>query len=49
MNQKYTVRLSDEERGVCQEIVKRLKGPSEKVRRRRFCSRRMPMGLGGRM
>jgi hypothetical protein len=33
MNKKYTVRLSDEERGVCQEIVKRLKGTSEKVRR----------------
>ena len=25
MNKKYTVRLSDEARGVCQEIVKRLK------------------------
>jgi hypothetical protein len=33
MNKKYTVRLSDEERGVCQEIVKRLKGRSEKVKR----------------
>lgn len=33
MNKKYTVRLSDEERGVCQEIVKRLKGTSEKVKR----------------
>lgn len=32
-NKKYTVRLSDEERGVCQEIVKRLKGTSEKVKR----------------
>ena len=33
MNKKYTVRLSAEERGVCQEIVKRLKGSSEKVKR----------------
>jgi Homeodomain-like domain len=33
MNKKYVVRLSDEERGVCQEIVKRLKGTSEKVKR----------------
>ena len=33
MNKKYVVRLSDEERGVCQEIVKRLKGSSEKVKR----------------
>ena len=33
MNKKYVVRLSDEERGVCQEIVKKLKGPSQKFRR----------------
>ena len=33
MNKKYIVRLSDEERGVCQDIVKRLKGTSEKVKR----------------
>jgi hypothetical protein len=33
MNKKFIVRLSDEERGVCQEIVKRLKGSSEKVKR----------------
>jgi hypothetical protein len=33
MNKKYIVRLSDEERGVCQESVKRLKGTSEKVKR----------------
>ena len=31
MNKKYIVRLSDEERRVCQEIVKR-KGTSEKVK-----------------
>ena len=33
MFKKYIVRLSDEERGVCQEIVKRLKGSSQKARR----------------
>jgi hypothetical protein len=33
MNKKYIVRLSDEERRVCQDIVKRLKGSSEKVKR----------------
>ena len=33
MNKKYIVRLSDEERGVCQEVVKRLKGTSQKVKR----------------
>ena len=33
MNKKYIVRLSDDERAVCQEIVKRLKGTSEKVKR----------------
>lgn len=33
MNKKYIVRLSDEERGVLQGIVKRLKGTSEKVKR----------------
>ena len=33
MNKKYVVRLSDEERAVCQEIVKKLKGSSQKFRR----------------
>ena len=33
MNKKYIVRLSDEERGVCQSVVKRRKGTSEKVNR----------------
>jgi hypothetical protein len=33
MNKKYIVRLSDEERGACQEVVKRLKGASQKVTR----------------
>ncbi len=33
MNKKYIVRLSEEERGVCQEIIKNLKGSSQKFRR----------------
>jgi Homeodomain-like domain len=33
MTKKFVVRLSDEERGICQEIVKKLKGSSQKVRR----------------
>ena len=33
MNKKFIVRLSDRERGVCQEIIKKLKGSSQKVRR----------------
>jgi Homeodomain-like domain len=33
MNKKYVVRLSVEERGVCQDIIKNLKGSSQKFRR----------------
>ena len=33
MHKKFVVRLSDEERGVCQEIIKHLKGSSQKFRR----------------
>src|ERR1700730_15883541 len=33
MNKKFIVRLSNEERVVCQEIIKNLKGSSEKFRR----------------
>jgi transposase len=33
MNKKYVVRLSDEERNLCQEIIKNLKGSSQKFRR----------------
>jgi hypothetical protein len=33
MYKKYIVRLSDEERRVCAEVVKKLKGSSQKVRR----------------
>jgi transposase len=33
MNKKFVVRLTDGERGICQEVVKKLKGSSQKVRR----------------
>ena len=33
MQKKYIVRLSDEERDILQEVVKKLKGTSQKVRR----------------
>ncbi|HEV3164169.1 MAG TPA: helix-turn-helix domain-containing protein [Isosphaeraceae bacterium] len=33
MNKKFIVRLSEEERVVCQEIIKNLKGSSQKFRR----------------
>jgi len=33
MHKKYVVRLSDDERGVCQEIIKKRKGSSQKFRR----------------
>ena len=33
MNKKFIVRLSDEERALCLEVVKKLKGSSQKVRR----------------
>jgi Homeodomain-like domain len=33
MYKKYIVRLSDEERGICQELIKKLKGSSQKARR----------------
>jgi hypothetical protein len=36
MYKKYVVRLSDEERGICQEVVKKLKGSSQKARRARI-------------
>jgi hypothetical protein len=31
MYKKYIVRLSDEERGICQEVIKKLKGSSQNV------------------
>ena len=45
MHKKYVVRLSDDERVVCQEIVKRLKGTSEKVKRAQILLRADSDGL----
>ena len=36
MYKKYIVRLSEEERGICQEVIKKLKGSSQKARRARI-------------
>ena len=33
MYKKYIVRLSKQERGICQEVIKKLKGSSQKARR----------------
>jgi hypothetical protein len=33
MNKKFIVRLSEEEREVCRQVIKKLKGSSQKVRR----------------
>ena len=33
MNKKYIVRLSDEERVECEQVIKKLKGSGSKVRR----------------
>ena len=33
MNKKYVVRLSEEERGICEDIIKHFKGSSQKFRR----------------
>ena len=33
MNKKYVVRLSEQERQTCTDVVKKLKGTSQKVRR----------------
>jgi hypothetical protein len=49
MNKKFIVRLSDEERAICQEIIKKLSGSSQKFVALRFCSRRMPTGQDGRI
>src|SRR6476646_1329922 len=46
MNKKFVVRLSNEERGVCQEVVKKLKGSSQKVRRAQILLKADADGLG---
>jgi len=46
MNKKYVVRLSDNERDVCQEIIKNLKGSSQKFRRAQILLKADADGLG---
>jgi hypothetical protein len=46
MYKKYVVRLSDEERGICQEAVKKLKGSSQKARRAQILLRADADGPG---
>ena len=36
MHKRYVVRLSDEERSTCEEVIKNLKGSSQKARRARI-------------
>jgi hypothetical protein len=47
MNQKSIVRLSDDERGVCQEIIKNLKGSSQQFRRAQILLKADADGPGG--
>jgi hypothetical protein len=46
MNKKYVVRLAEEERGICQEILKKLKGSSQKFRRAQILLKADAEGLG---
>jgi Homeodomain-like domain len=46
MYKKYIVRLSDEERRICQEVVKKLKGSSQKARRAQILLKADAAGLG---
>ena len=46
MNKRYVVRLSDEERGVCQTILKHLKGSSQKFRRAQILLKAAVAGPG---
>ena len=47
MNKKYIVRLSDEERGVCQQLLKKLQGSSQKFRRAQILLKADVAGPGG--
>ena len=47
MHKKYVVRLSDEERGVCQAILKHLKGSSQQFRRAQILLKADVAGPGG--
>jgi hypothetical protein len=46
MNKKYTVRLSEEERAACHEVIKKLKGSSQKVRRAQILLKADVNGVG---
>ncbi len=46
VNKKYIVRLTDAERRVCDEVVKKLKGTSQKVRRAQILLKADADGLG---
>ena len=46
MYKKYIVRLSDEERGICQDVIKKLKGSSQKARRAQILLKADVEGLG---
>ncbi len=46
MNKKYIVRLSDAERRVCEEVAKKLKGTSQKVRRAQVLLKANAEGAG---
>ena len=46
MNKKYVVRLSDEEKQVCQAIIKKLKGSGQKFRRAQILLKADENGAG---
>ncbi len=46
MKKKYIVRLTDEERQTCTEVIKKLKGTSQKVRRSQILLKADADGLG---
>src|SRR5258708_11955237 len=46
MNKKYVVRLSAEERGICEQIIKNLQGSSQKFRRAQILLQADADGLG---
>ena len=47
MNKRYVVRLSDEERAVCQAILTHLQGSSQKLRRAQLLLKADVAGPGG--
>jgi hypothetical protein len=46
MNKKYIVRLSQDERQICQDVIKKLKGSSQKVKRAQILLKADVGGLG---